>query len=147
VTTDIEVRFKTAFAEAAEQYGSPWAIPHDELHTLSEKMRAEHVVAIYGKADPQVLRSYSIPAVIIEELCGEAPTVETKRSYRQRKQAVEAWCTEHAGTTVTPVVIADIGEFSDATARTFIGERPDLFTKVKRGHYFVRDPKTERQQS
>lgn len=147
MSTDIDTRFKAAFTEAAERYGSPWAIPTDEAHAMSERMRAEHVIAIHGKPDPQILRSYSIPGLIIEELCGEAPSLTVKRSYRQRKQAVEAWCTEHAGTTVTPVVIADVGEFSDATARTFIAERPDLFTRVKRGHYFVRDPKAERQQS
>lgn len=145
--SDIDTRYKSAFHAAAAEYGSPWKIPPEVAHELSERMRAEHVIAIHGKADPQVLRSYSIAGSIIEELCGEAPTLEMKRSYRQRKGAVETWCVEHAGTTVTPAVIATIGEFSEPTARTFINDRPDLFTKVKRGHYLVRDPHAERQQA
>jgi hypothetical protein len=143
--TDIETRYKTAFRAAAKQYGSPWRIPSEVTHELGERMRAEHVIAIHGKADPAILRSYSIPGSLIEEFCGEAPTLERRRSYRERKAAVERWCVEHAGATVTPQVVAEVGEFSEATARTFINDRPDLFTKVKRGHFLVRDPNVERQ--
>jgi hypothetical protein len=144
--SDIATRYKEAYHAAAVEYGSLYDVPRDVAHQLSERMRAEYVIEIHGKADPQVLRGYSIPVTIIEELCGEAPTIETKRTYKQRKQTVEAWCTEHAGTTATPQVIAEVGGFSEATARTFIGERPDLFSRLKRGHYLVRDPKAERQQ-
>jgi uncharacterized protein (DUF1330 family) len=145
-TSDIDERYKTAFREAAAKHGGPYAIPPEEVHRLGERMRAEHVVAIHGRPDPVVLRSYSVPSYIIEDLCGEVPTVERKRSYRQRKEAVERWCSEQVGSTVTPNVIADVGEFSEATARTFINERPDLFSRVKRGHYLVRDPHADRQQ-
>ena len=145
--TDIDTRYKEAYRSAAAEYGSMFDVPNDVVHQLSERMRAEYVIEIHGKADPQVLRGYSIPVSIIEELCGEAPNLEVKRTYRQRKSAVEAWCTDHAGTTATPQVIAEVGEFSEATARTFIGERPDLFTRLKRGHFLVRDPKVERQQT
>ena len=147
MSSDIDLRYKTAFRAAAKKHGSPYRIPAEEMHLLGERMRAEHVIAIHGRPDPNVLRSYSIPGSLIEEFCGVSITeVETKKTYRQRKAAVERWCTEHAGTTVTPTVLADVGEFSEATARTFINDRPDLFTKVKRGHYLVRDPQAERQQ-
>ena len=147
-TTDIDTRYKTAFRAAAAKYGSPWAIPAEETHLLAERMRAEHVVAIHGKADPQILRGYSIPATIVEDLCGALPDVQPRRrSFRLRKEAVERWCVEHAGTTVTPTVLAEVGEFSEGTARTFINDRPDLFSKVKRGHYLVRDPEAERQKA
>lgn len=142
--TEVDQQFKTEFAALVAKYGDPWAIPVEERHLVSERMRAMHVVAAHGKADPNILRGYSVPSSIIEDLCGEAPVIETKRTYRQRKQAVERWCAEHIDTTITPSVIADVGGFSEATARTFINERPDLFTKVKRGYYIVRDPASER---
>jgi|688.fasta_scaffold344287_4 hypothetical protein len=142
---DIDRRYKEGFAFLADKHGSPFRIPADELHLLGERTRAEHVVAIHGKADPIVLRGYSIPVAIIEELCGEAPVAEPRRPFRLRKETVERWCLEHVGTTVSPQVIATVGEFSEATARTFIADRPDLFSKVRRGHYLVRDPKAERQ--
>lgn len=145
--TDITTRFKAAFAAAADRHGGPYAIPPDVLHLLGERMRAEHVIALHGQPDPTILRGYSIPGSIIEELCGELPEAQPRRRpFRLRKEAVERWCVEHAGTTVTPQVVAEVGEFSESTARGFIGDRPDLFTKVKRGHYLVRDPNTERQE-
>jgi hypothetical protein len=144
---EIDKRFKDRFAALAAKHGSPSAIPNDELHALNERMRAENVILIHGKADPGILRNYSIPLSIIEEYCGVAPAIEAKRTYRQRKQAVEQWCRDNSGSTVTPTVIAEIGDFSEATARTFINERPDLFTKVKRGYYLVRDPQAERKQA
>lgn len=143
---EINRRFKAAFSEAVAKYGSPSAIPAEEAHLLGERMRAEHVVAIHGKADPQVLRSYSLPTSIILELCGEVPEVERRQTRAAKRQAAERWCGENAGTTVAPQVLAEVAGFSYSTALAFIKERPDLFTRVKRGFYLVRDPEAERRQ-
>ena len=143
----IDRRFKDGYAALVDKHGSATSIPNEELHALNERMRAENVILIHGKIDPNIMRGYSIPSSLIEEYCGVTPVIEAKRTFRQRKQSVEQWCREHSGSTVTPSVIAEVGDFSEATARTFINDRPDLFSKVKRGYYLVRDPQTERQEA
>jgi len=145
-TQESDARYKKAFRAAAEKYGSPYAIPPEEQRHLAERNRAEHVVAIHGTATPEVLRSYSIPADIIQALCGDHAVAQPRKTRRQRWASVERWCAEHVGVTVTPAVLAEVGEFSEGTARKFINDRPDLFSRVKRGHFLVRDPVAERQQ-
>jgi hypothetical protein len=142
---DHNTRYKQEFLALVETHGSPGQIPRDELHIVGERLRAAHVVEKYGKADPAILRDYSIPSAIILEVCGEtAEQVQAKKNRRQRWESVEKWCLDHAGTTVTPATVAEVGDFSENSARTFIKDRPDLFSQVKRGYYLIRDPRVER---
>ena len=145
---DHNVRYKQEFAELVKKYGSAGRIPHDEVHVIGERLRAAHVIEKYGKPDPAILRDYSIPSSIIVEYCGtDVSDIPTKRTRRQRWKMVEQWCKDNVGTTVTPATLAEVGDFSENSCRTFIKDRPDLFSQVKRGYYLVRDPEAERNAS
>jgi hypothetical protein len=143
---DHNERYKRDFADLVKRHGGPGRIPSDEIHFIGERLRAAHVVEKYGRLDPLLLRDYSIPGTIIVEMCGADASAQAarKRNRKQKREAAEKWCAENVGTTVTPALLAEIAEFSEATARTFIADRPDLFTRVKRGFYLVRDPEAER---
>lgn len=140
-------RYKSDFRELQEEAGALSDIPADELQLIGERLRAAHVVEKHGRVDAAILRDYSISMTIIREMCGEVEDSAPKRNRRQRWKAVERWCGDYVGTTITPAMIAEVGEFSENAARTFMKDRPDLFTKVKRGFYLVRDPKAERSQA
>lgn len=139
--------YKQQIREAIETHGSLFSIPAEERYLIMERHRAGEVLRKYeGSVNPNVLREYGIPGTIVKEICGDADWQVVKKTKRaQKRQKVEKWCSEHAGTTVTPQTISEIAEFSYSTALSYIAERPDLFTKVKRGYYLIRDPHAERQ--
>jgi hypothetical protein len=145
MTSDYNETYKKEFSAAAKKYGSPYSIPNDVLHAIGERLRAQSVVEKYdGNVTPNLLRSYSVPVSIIEEICGAKPVIEKKVKRADRRRAIEEWADENPGTTVTPQTLSEVGEVSYTTVMSIITERPDLFTKVKRGYYLVRDPKADR---
>lgn len=143
--SDYNELYKQEFRVAAKKYGGAYAIPDDVMYMMGERLRANAVVEKYeGSVTPNLLRSYSVPVSIIEEICGEKPVLEKKMKRSDRRKAIEDWAAENPGTTVTPQTLAEVGGVSYTTALSIIAERPDLFTKVKRGFYLVRDPEKER---
>ena len=136
-------KFKTAYRAALKAYGSDSAIPAEERRMLGERLRADYIVERYG-LDAAALTQHSIASRVIEELCGEAPVIERRQKIADRRRVVDAWVRDNAGVTVTPQTIAEVGGFSYSTAMSYINERVDAFTKVKRGFYAVRDVEAER---
>lgn len=68
-----------------------------------------------------------------------------KRQKRTDKyQSIIDWTKDHLFEQVTANTIMEVGEISYPTALKFIGDRPDLFRKLKRGLYEVRDPQADR---
>ena len=97
-----------------------------------------------SKPDPTVLRQYSIMGRVIEKLCGEKPQVERRLKYSDRRRMMENWCAENIDSIITPDELAEVGGVSYATAMKFINERIDLFLKVERGRYIVRNLRAEK---
>lgn len=137
-------KFKAAYAAALRTHGSHAAIPKEEQQLMGERLRADYIVERYG-LDPEVLAQHSVAGRIIEELCGQIPTKERKVRMVDKRKMVQDWITDNPGVTVTPQTIAEIGDFSYSTAMAYINERVDVFVKVKRGFYLVRDVDAERQ--
>jgi predicted transcriptional regulator of viral defense system len=81
---------------------------------------------------------------VIEQLCGEKPQVERRLKYADRRRMMENWCAENIDSIITPDELAEVGGVSYATAMKFINERIDLFRKVERGRYIVRDLRAEK---
>jgi hypothetical protein len=139
--------YKKQIREAIRRHGSLFTIPSSERDVIMERHRAWEVVAkVGGVLDAGAMRDHGIPASIVKEICGstEAPLAK-KVTRAQKRKNLEKWCDEHVGVTVTPQTISEIADFSYSTALSYIAERPDLFSKVKRGYYLIRDPRSERQ--
>jgi hypothetical protein len=142
----IESAFRTDYLDLIDKYGNESSIPKDERFLVNETLRAQYVViGNDGIADPAVLRQYSIAPRVIEAVCGEkAGAPERKIRNADKRKTMENWCDDNIGVTVTPQTLAEIGDVSYATAISFINERVDMFFKVKRGFYLIRDYKAER---
>jgi len=61
------------------------------------------------------------------------------------KEAIVAWCRNNIFAEVTVKELAAIGECSEATVRSLINDRRDIFRKSDGRKYEVRDPQADRQ--
>lgn len=83
-----------------------------------------------------------VPYPTLLEMMNNAGRVAVKRS--EKYQSIIDWTQEHLYEEVTPQTIMEIGDISYPTALKFIGDRPDIFRKIKRGVYELRDPIADR---
>lgn len=60
-------------------------------------------------------------------------------------ESVVRWCANHVFEEVTIPDLVEVSGLSAPSMRKFIGERPDLFRKLRRGVWEVRDPKADRE--
>lgn len=138
--------YQQEWANLIEQYGDKHSVPREASSVLSETLRAYHVIEANPDANPaSVLRQYGVATAIIERILGETPDDHQPRKRRADKyQAIIDWCHEHALEQTSAEALAEIGDVSYQTALKFINDRVDLFRKIKRGVYEVRDVKAER---
>lgn len=141
--------YKAQFNELLAKYGSATLIPKEETAFISEILRAKWVLEINpGEGNKiQLLSRNMVPESIIKIVLGDdtlsnAPTRKEKRTDKYEK--ILDWVKENPGKETTVYEIADIGGVSYPTANTFIKDRVDLFRRVKKGSYIVRNPEVER---
>lgn len=60
------------------------------------------------------------------------------------RDAIIEWAINNTFAETTVKELAEIGKVSEATARTVISERPDIFRRSEWGKYEVRDPEADR---
>jgi hypothetical protein len=72
----------------------------------------------------------------------EEPKSRQKRADKYRR--LLEWADAHTLEQISVGELTDIGELSYPTALKFVNDRVDLFRKIKRGVYEVRDVKSER---
>jgi predicted phage-related endonuclease len=149
--TDAEIitRHRTRWAQLVAQYGDSHAIPAQKAALAHERLRAEHVAQIaisrnLGHQLPRFLADYGVYSSVIEELTGTQPDVERKVKRADKYQAINAWCADNPGKTTTVAEVAEVGGFSLSTANQLIKDRIDLFRRLKRGEYLIRNPAAER---
>jgi hypothetical protein len=147
--TEIDSFYKTEFAKLVEEYGCASSVPNEARHIVSEKARALYAIhANVGKDIAEVLRQYSVDYRVWGSLIGEQISQEELTARKQKRSdkyaVVTAYCGNHIFEQVTTQQIADIGGFSYPTALKFIEDRPDVFRKLKRGLFEIRDPKSDR---
>jgi hypothetical protein len=141
----IETEFKQNLSKLMGKYGK-YSVPKEEAAFISEVARAKHACLAAGSStlDPAIMRQYSIMGRVIEHLCGKVPEIERNLKYSDRRRMMENWCAENIDSIITPNDLAEIGGVSYATAMKFINERVDLFRKVERGKYIVRNLRDEK---
>jgi len=115
-----------------------------------ELYRAREIVKVAerdGLNVAKTLRHYGVPNSIINDLGMEAPVIVPKSKKTSNQQKMEEWAKSHIGQNIKGAnqMVEDIG-ISYATANGFIQARRDLFTRIMKGLYFVKDPVVDRQE-
>lgn len=147
-TPDASIQYKEAFTALIEEYGDASRIPPDEVFLVGEEARFHYCVATQPTWTlTEVIRHYSIDKRVAALFIGEdkataAPERKQKRS--EKYSAIFDYVDEHIFEQVTPNQIAEIGGVSYPTALKVIESRPDIFRKIKRGLYELRDAQADR---
>lgn len=138
---------KRDWAEAAEEHGDLFAIPKQLKERISERDRARMCAVTNPSWSVKELVSYySIDPRVAAELFGVDQVEPEKKIRRSDKYgAIFGWCQQNIFAQVSPQQIAEIGEISYPTALKLVNDRPDIFRKIKRGLFEVRDPKADRE--
>lgn len=131
------------------------AIYKDKFHSdpdnrafWAEWMRAQFCLIVGDPNNPMdTLKSYNVTADVITHILGREPSAPEPRQKRADKyQNIIDWCMENHLFQTDANQIAEVGGVSYATAIKFIKDRPDLFFRIKKGVYEVRNPKIMREE-
>ena len=130
------------------EYKTKFHSDPDNRPFWAEVMRGKFVLLANDGAEPMfVLKQYNVQPDVIQHLTGELPTPpEPKAKMVDKYQSVIDWCLANHLVQTDANTVAEIGDISYASALKFIKDRPDLFYRVKRGLYEVRNPKLFREQ-
>jgi len=82
-----------------------------------------------------------------EWLDGMLATAQRSSDYLTRRYQYDLildWCKRNVFEEVTVEALVELSKLSEPTVRKFIGERTDVFRKLRRGVWEVRDPKADR---
>jgi len=115
-----------------------------------EKMRALWVMqSAEGKMSAaKAMSLYMVRPDIAKEILAEFDKLDdgdnNQKKRRDKYSAIQEWCVENVGVQVGAKQLAEIGEISYPTALKYISDHPDVFWKVVRGVYEVRDPAADR---
>lgn len=138
---------KRDWAEAAEEHGDVFLIPKHLKDKLAERDRARMCAVTNPSWSVKELVSYySIDQRVAAEIFGVDQVEPEKKVKRSDKyDAIFSWCRENIFAQVSPQQVAELGEISYPTALKLVNDRPDIFRKIKRGLFEVRDPKADRE--
>lgn len=144
-----ESDYKTTMADLVAEYGSASFIPPELQYIASERLRAGYCLLSNSSTNSmEVFKQYSIDRRVwqffVEEIPEEGQIFGKRLKRTDKYQSIIDWTKEHLFEQITPNSIMEVGEISYPTALKFIGDRPDLFRKIKRGLYEVRDPQADR---
>lgn len=127
--------------------GDKHAVPKADYHTASERLRAEHVIAIAqrdGLNVAKTLRHYFISEHLVHELGFEvAPTIEPLRG----SKAIDHYIATHIDEYITVPGLADACDCSEQTARNYIKTHRSSFRLMDRGTYLIIDQRQARKEA
>jgi hypothetical protein len=140
--------YTAAMNKLIETYGDPSAIPRDEQFAAGERLRAAY--CIHSNPDlpvPQIFKTYSVDQRVWEFFIEDVDAVKFERrlSRADKVSGVLKWATENVGEEVTLDKIMEVGDIAYSMAKKITEDRPDVFRKIKRGLFSVRDPKADRE--
>lgn len=141
----INAEYKQAFQDLSERFGGHHAIPAKEIDKISERLRARFVLlANQGENPKTLLRKYGISADIALAVA-DIDSLDVERQLRRadKWKVINAWCADNIGYQTSAREVAQVGGFSEATAIKFIGDRVDLFKKIRKGIYEIRSRESE----
>jgi hypothetical protein len=116
-------------------------ITQEEAIEIIADAIAEHGRPMWVAVVPSRIRKL-VPYPTLLEMMDNAGRVSVKRV--EKYQSIIDWTQDRLFEQVTPQQIMEVGDISYPTALKFIGDRPDIFRKLKRGLYELRDPLADR---
>jgi hypothetical protein len=131
-----------------DKHGDATSIPRDEWSVASEKLRASY--CIHANPDTpviQVLKHYSIDSKIWPQFAdnSDIAPAEKKMTRAEKVSSVINWAAENVGEAVTLEKLMETHSIAYSMAKKITEDRPDVFRKVKRGNFEIRDPKADRE--
>lgn len=143
-----EDEYKSRITTLIDEYGSPSDVPTDEQFHASEKLRAAYSIhANPGIPTAQVLKQYAIDHRIWPYFIdGPTEAKPYKRLSRAEKiDSVVKWAASNVGKQITLQALIQESDIAYSMAKKITEDRPDIFRKVKRGQFEIRDPKADRE--
>ena len=140
--------YKETITALVEEYGTMTMVPYEDRFLASEKLRAAYCIEIKaGIPYVQVFKQYAVDRRVWDFFVEDASAVETKRKMTRAEKigAVIDWASENVGKQVTLQDLITEGEIAYSMAKKITEDRPDVFRKVKRGLFDIRDPKADRE--
>jgi hypothetical protein len=139
--------YRADMASLIAEYGNASNVPADDQRVAAEKLRAAY--AIDANPDtpiPQVFRVYTIDSRVWDLFVENPEEMKTERKLsRADKQAkVLNWAAANVGAKVDLTKLMEIGDIAYSMAKKIVEDRPDVFWKVKRGEFEVRNPEADR---
>jgi hypothetical protein len=146
--TKIEERYDDEMQKLIDEYGNASSVPGDDQRLASERLRAAY--AIYANPEmtiPNVFKSYSIDTRVWPDYVDDSTitTYERRMTRAEKIDATMKWAADRVGDTVTAEDLAKNCNIAYSMAKKLIDDRPDVFRKVKRGSFEIRDPKADRE--
>lgn len=108
--------------QAIQEYGRPLWVAHVPKR-LRVQVPIEQLVAWLAEAH-------------------QSPSTITRSD---QYEAILRWCRNHIFEEVTLADLEGLSGLSIASVRKFVGERPDIFRRLRRGVWEVRDPQADRE--
>ena len=142
-----EETYKADIAKLIEEYGDASSVPADDQRVPAEKLRAAYAINANPEMPiPQVFRVYTIDSRVWDLFVENPEEMKTERKLsRADKQAkVLNWAAANIGAKVDLTKLMEIGDIAYSMAKKIVEDRPDVFWKVKRGEFEVRDPEADR---
>lgn len=155
MTTDSKVNIEAekaacavGYEELQKKYGTVFRAPYEERSLVSERLRAAHCIATNPDVPiRQTLRHYAVDQRVWPHFLDDAEEfVEGRKLSRAEKQSLALdWASNNVGKQVTLDEIIKECDVSYSMAKKLTEDRLDVFRKVKRGLFEIRDPRADRE--
>lgn len=143
-----EAEYKARVQKLIEEYGNASSIPRDDKFEAGEKLRAAYCIhANPGVPTAQVMKQYAVDQRVWHYFVdGEVEQKQYKRMSRAEKvESVHKWAASNVGKQITLQSLIEESDIAYSMAKKITEDRPDIFRKVKRGLFEIRDPKADRE--
>ena len=117
--------------------------PDENAKAIVRQAIMEFGVPAWVAHVPRNIRE-QVPQGYITELRSIAPDSEGWGKQSGGRELILSWAKNNVFSEVTVKELAEIGKVSEATARSVIANRPDIFRKSEWGKYEVRDAQADR---
>jgi hypothetical protein len=134
-------------AQLIDEYGDASSVPADDQRLASEKLRAAYCIDTNPDVPvAQVFKTYSIDSRVWGHFVENADDMKLERKLtRADKQAkVLEWASKNVGAKIELTKLMEVGDIAYSMAKKITENRPDVFWKIKRGQFEVRDPEADR---
>jgi hypothetical protein len=139
--------YKDEVEQLIKTHGNATAIPTEERYIAGEKLRAAYSI----NAQPElpyaaVFKQYAIDYRVWPNFIDDPVDVNQKKVKRSDKYAAAlVWASENVGAEVTLEKIGEAGDMSVTMAKKLAESQPNVFRKLKRSLWQIRDPKVDRE--